>query len=351
LDDSMKIVSTTFTSNRAKDIIGDALRSVVDWCDLCIVIGFDADGERPGAALDVAREVCGNKLCLPTDVPRWTNDTASFRNYSLAVAARLGADWAIMLDTDERIDLRGLDVRQSLAESKTDVVLIRQDDERYAKEKFFRLPAKHKWVGEVHECYPSPGPRETLPEAVFTELPKTQEQLVRREQTGTLPVLLRQTRCDPKNGRAWFYLGQTWRILGELGLAHAAYKTCAKVSGWDEERAMACFRIAEILCIQGLHKKAIKWCLKAMVIDPGFAEFPWLAGYAASVLGQHERAVRFAAMALGVGYVPKVQFRDRRGWREGPYDIMRFSYAALGQQRRATAAKANYEAAINGVAV
>src|SRR5262245_19354036 len=98
----MRIASTTFTSNR-QDIIGDALRSVVDWCDLCIVIDLGITD----STLAIAHEICGDKLHIERG--KWDDDTAKWRNLMLFEAFRFGADWSVTLDTDERLQANGTD--------------------------------------------------------------------------------------------------------------------------------------------------------------------------------------------------------------------------------------------------
>src|SRR6187551_2491141 len=90
------IVSTTLTGSNA-DIIGEALASVLEQVDRCIVIDTGARDDT----LDVARKVAGDKLLL-REFP-WKNDFAAARNFALEAAAAPSASWAVTLDTDERL--------------------------------------------------------------------------------------------------------------------------------------------------------------------------------------------------------------------------------------------------------
>src|SRR6187401_2694488 len=90
--DKMKIASTTLTGN-SSGVIADALRSVVDWVDYCLVVDTGITDDT----LDVARQVAGSKLVVRS-FP-WQDDFAAARNFALQAAAELGAAWAVTLDT------------------------------------------------------------------------------------------------------------------------------------------------------------------------------------------------------------------------------------------------------------
>src|SRR5262245_22458482 len=123
----VKIVSTTLTGNNA-DIIGDALRSVVAWVDQCLVIDTGVSDE----SLQIARSVAGDKYVERRF--RWVQDFSAARNYALDTARAIGADWAITLDTDERIDLNGEDLRGVMQRARVDVLMISNEGREYAKE-------------------------------------------------------------------------------------------------------------------------------------------------------------------------------------------------------------------------
>src|SRR6188768_2857610 len=138
--DKMKIASTTLTGNSA-GVIADALRSVVDWVDYCLVIDTGVTDD----SLDIARSVAGNKYVSRSFA--WIQDFAAARNFALDAAAELGADWAITVDTDERIDRRGIDLRAVMASTTAGVLMMPSSDGTYAKERCFRLPAGQRFSG------------------------------------------------------------------------------------------------------------------------------------------------------------------------------------------------------------
>ena len=78
------IVSTTLTGSNA-DIIGDAIASVLEQVDRCLVIDTGAKDD----SIDVARRVAGDKL-LVREFP-WQNDFSAARNFALEAATEAGA--------------------------------------------------------------------------------------------------------------------------------------------------------------------------------------------------------------------------------------------------------------------
>jgi hypothetical protein len=115
------IVTETMTGN-SREIVGDALRSAVDWVDWCLVIETGVTDDT----LEIAREIAGDKLIV-RDFP-WCGDFAAARNFALMAAAEIGADWALVLDTDERIIPARHDIRAVLAAVDFDAPHILQVD-------------------------------------------------------------------------------------------------------------------------------------------------------------------------------------------------------------------------------
>ena len=115
------LVSTTLTGSNA-DIIGPALRSVVPYVDLCLVIDTGATDDTMGVAADVA----GEKFRAATFT--WCNDFAAARNFALQHAAALGATWAVTVDTDERI-ITDRESNHATATRRYDTLRERQENE------------------------------------------------------------------------------------------------------------------------------------------------------------------------------------------------------------------------------
>ena len=333
------IVSTTLTGN-SRDIIGDALRSVVEWVDWVLVVDTDVTDDT----LSIAREIAGDKLIV-RPFP-WRDDFAAARNFALTAAAETGADWAVGLDSDERLDRGGIDVRSRLAAAEVDVLYVAHANGTYAKERFFRLPVRGCYVGPTHEAFNSGGSLPGMLEGVrFEELAKSEEGY-RRKAERDVAILTRYTAEHPDDPRWFYYLGDSLSGLGRHDEAIAAFRICASSDGWDEEGAWALYRAAECFLKLDRPVEAIEACAAGMARHAGLAELPWLAAYASWHAGTPAQAVYWAQQAIALGHfagaggsVPRSGFRHPPALWEGPYDVLRFALRRVGDDTGADEAE------------
>ena len=324
----MILCTITLTSNR-ESIIGDALRSVVNFADICLLVDLGINDNT----VQVAREIVGDKLRI---VPFVQSDSP--RNCGLDAAHALGADWACTLDTDERMHFDGVDIKAALEKIGAGTVLVPHDSGSYSKERFFKLPALDRFTGSVHECvYPVHTPQIFMKGICFSEIPKTQEQL-QAKAAEIVDHLLEEVERNPSNPRWWYYLGDTWMILNRMDEALSAFQNCAKLRGWDEESAWACFRAATILAGQGKLFDAIETCAMGIARHPAMAELAWLAGEIALSSGFPDKAIYWGRIAVANGtntgdkhlIRPRTNYKHVLGLTTGPYILMSKAYGALG---------------------
>lgn len=341
------IVSTTLTASHA-GLIGDALASVVAQVDRCLVIDTGARDDT----LEVARRVVGDKLVLREF--QWRDDFAAARNFALEAAHAAGGQWAVTVDTDERLLFdASFDLRRALARTRATVLLVNEENGFYAKERIFRLPAAVRWNGPTHEALAGQrdGGSVQLPGVRFRELPKD-EAALRRKFERDVAVLRRYVRQHAKEPRWHYYLGASHQDLGEYAAAIDAYRACAALGGWAEEGAWACYRAAECCCALGRWGEAIALCAQGLAIRPATAELAWLAGWAAYKAKRYEDAIAWSNMAIvngrhdGAGSrFPRVGFRHPPALYEGPYDVLRWTFTALGDVPAAQLAEQEYAVA------
>jgi tetratricopeptide (TPR) repeat protein len=332
----MRIVTTTLANN-SETIIEDALRSVVDWVDVCLVV----DTGISDATLERARGVAGDKLVV-RPFP-WCHDAAAARNFALDAATELGANWALTLDTDERLDIAGVDIRAQLEQATEGVLYVADVGKSYVKERFFRLPCAERWSGVTHESFAAfrVGCR-TLAGVTFSELQKSPQAMQQRFKRD-IEALARYTQQHPQDPRWHFYLGESRRLLGQHAEAVLDYDRCAELRGWDEESAWACYRAAECLAKLERFEEALARCSTGLTRHAGIAELAWLAGYVCYQLQRDAQAVYWARLATVHGYfrgdaesVPRIGFSDPPAQWEGPYDVLRWA-----EKRRGNVAAAN----------
>ncbi len=338
------IVATTLSGNAETDI-GDALRSVVAWVDWCLLI----DTGISDGTLRIAQEIAGPKLIVRA-FP-WSDDFGAARDFALAAAHELGADWAMTLDTDERLDVRGLDIHQALREATADTLHVAHAAGTYGKERVFRLPARGAWKGPTHEAYSGGGDPATLPLIVFDELDKDAVQY-RRKAERDVAILTRHIAQHPHDPRWHYYLGDSLAGLERHEEAVAAFRACAELRGWDEESAWALYRAAESLLALDRPVAAIEACAEGMSRHAGLGELPWLAAYAAWQANRPEQAVYWARLSIMLGHymgsgadIPRIGFRHPPALWEGPFDVLRFALRRTGDDAGADEAERLYEAA------
>lgn len=343
--DDIVIASTTLTGNSAA-IIGDALRSVIDWVDLCIVIDTGVTDDT----LQIARQIAGPKYLERTF--RWRGDFSAARNFSLDAAEASGANWAVTLDTDERIQPRGEDLRAAMASAREGGLMIGSDAKTYVKMRCFRLPCSERFSGPTHESFAGYkiGAR-TLEHATFSELPKSKEALRRKFQRD-VEILRDYTKLHPNDARWHYYLGDSQKNLGQWAAAVDAYDDCAALRGWNEESAWACYQAADCLIQLKRHQEAIERCARGLTLHAGIAELCWLAGFAALQLGDAAQTVYWSRLAIAQGLfrgqgasVPRTGFRNPVALNEGPYDLLRFALRRLGDEKGAAGAQRLYDEA------
>lgn len=327
----MKIISVTLSGNN-QDIIGDALKSVSGLVDNYIVI----DTGITDNTIEVAKDVCGDKLIIES-FP-WINDFAAARNYSLYMAHKHGGDWAIILDTDERIHQNEDDLRELMSSTSDQCISLMDVGKTYYKARCFKLPIKAAFYGPTHEVYPAHSVGCFNAESAnFSELYKNTEQLLHKLNRDA-EILEKHTKENPNDPRWFYYLGDTYNNLNKLEEAISAYTQCHNLNGWDEESAWSMFKVAGCYIKLNEYQKALDSCAKGIGRHPGIAELYWLAGFCSYHLGAFEKAVLWSRqsinMGLSEGYgntVYRIGFRHPPALYEGPFDVIRWSAKKMGK--------------------
>jgi len=325
----MKVVSVTLSGNNSS-IIEDAIKSVVDWVDACIVI----DTGITDNTLEVAKKAAEDKFIKKT-FP-WKNDFAAARNYTLKAALEEGADWAVILDTDERISLNGEEIRKILSTTQDGCLIVNHSNNTYGKVRFIKLPTTTEYVGPTHEVFLSYLVKSSvLEKCKFHELSKTEDQY-RHKFNRDVDILKKHTKENPNDPRWFYYLGESYKNLNNQEKAIEAYHKCWELNGWDEESAWSMYRSAECYLSSNNYVKATECLTKGMARHPAIPELSWLAGWCFYKQKIYDKAILWSKISLSLGYaegianeIKRIGFKHPPGQWEGPYDVLRWSYKEL----------------------
>lgn len=346
-----KIVATMLCHN-CEDTVADAVKSIIDFVDTLLIVNTGCKDR----SLKIAGELAGSKL----EIRRfdWQDDFATARNFAIACATELGAQWALTIDTDERLDFGSLESIEMLrakldSEPVAQAWFVDSQSGCYQKERFIRLPTQLIWQGRVHEslCGASADGRPKLGGVHFRELPKSHHEFQSKLERD-LRILREELLIQPENGRTWFYLGQTLYGLKQTEGAILAFDRCTSLRTWDELSAWACYRSAKCLADCLRYEEAIERCAIGLAIDPQFPELTWMSAWCCLRLNQFQRAIAWATMAVSIGgfsnpeaLASRVGFRDLLAWYDGPYEILCAAYAKLGYPSKLEIAKRQLEKA------
>jgi hypothetical protein len=327
------IASVTITDSREREI-GDAIRSVVDHVDRVILIDT---GIKDGT-VEHARRIAGDKLVLFSH--DWV-DFSTARNVGLKAAKMSGAEWAVIVDSDERLEFEDdFDLRAALSEVRADIIRMESADGHYPKDKIVRLSSKARFIGPTHEVLRG-GARETLEGALFHELSKSRPQL-KRKFARDIELLLPYIEKNPTDPRWYYYLGASYEGTGDHARAAEAFGECATRRKIGDEAAWSSYKQAEMLLILKRYDESVAAAARGMAANATFAECAWVAAVAASRQRQNDQAIAWARIAEAVGLYKgcgtnREFFRHLPASYELPYDVLRYALAGEKQRKQAEA--------------
>lgn len=278
----------------------------------------------------------------------WRNDFAAARNAALDFAAETGAEWGLMLDSDETVicpDPAALRSFIAALPASVSVVVAYASDGATVRERLFRLPARGRFTGRTHEAFHvEPGEQALVPPEiiVWDDRPKTAEQLRAKNERDAL-MLSAEIEEHPDVARWRFYLGAALAGLGRHEEAIEAYRSAAE-RDHGEIGALSCIRAAEILIAEKRYEEAIAACARGLTMRADLPELPWLAAGAAWNMGDAWQAEAFARLAKvhgdtgpgrGAARDRWTGFRIGRARNEGPDEILALVARARGRVRPA----------------
>lgn len=332
----MKIISITVSSDTKESIIGDALRSVVDWVDIALLVHIPGFGDD--CTQDVFKQIAGSKvrmISVARDAP-----FAEMRNAGLRFCDDQGGDvWSCQLDTDERMLLNNVNVRATLAklDKSVQAVTVFDDTGAYDKVRFIRHPTLLRYSQSFHEeLVPEPVTR-SITGARFHELPKAPAQITERVEQQVVEAQ-KQIELEPDNPRWRYYHASALEKLGRTQEAIVAYLGAIERFKNDEPKAWCCFRIACCYATVGDSVRSIGVALHGMVYRPDYPELPWLIASICMSQNKPHDALHWARIAALNNWsrkrateINRIGFKEPLALYEGPYQIMMAANDMIGR--------------------
>lgn len=207
------------------------------------------------------------------------------------------------------------------------------------RERLVAPASKFEWIGPVHEVL--------VPKQAGTVTVQTDSvRIVHRrdvtkkpmEQNRNLRILkANYEKVGESDVRQLYYLGLEYGNSGDLGMSIRFHKRYVELSGWEDERFLACIKIAEHYQAMRDFYSAVEWGLKAMTIREGWAEAYFSLAKSYYLMAWNgtqderrnwERCVYFARRGLAEPVSQTVLFINPL---ERTYDIHRFLNYALNK--------------------
>lgn len=146
---------------------------------------------------------------------------------------------------------------------------------RHYRERVFSNKNLFQWVNPVHEVVvPKPGFDIQMPSKdniIF----KHQRQYINKHVPSdrNLKILKKYyEKVGDADARQLYYLGLEYSNCGFIDEAIACLIKYINLSGWEDEKVMACIKLIDIYFMQGQYDKALPWAFKAIEIKENWCE-------------------------------------------------------------------------------
>jgi tetratricopeptide (TPR) repeat protein len=276
------------------DVLSDCIHSCRGLIDRWVICDT---GSTDGTQALIARELAH----IPGELHErdWLN--FAHNRTELMKLARGKADYLLLLDADTTLEAKP----RSLAALNADSYLLRHSEQnRYYTKRLVRGDLDWLYVGVVHEYI-------SCADDVATE--RLDDVVIHSRSVGGLrkgrwerdaQLLEAEVERCPSDGRALFYLAQTYRDLGnqsddptKLNLALNLYQLRAQMPGWAEETYVAWYHVGVLSSRLGDWPRAANAFLTAWDQRPTRLEALHELAVGLRARGQHRAAHRFTQLA------------------------------------------------------
>jgi hypothetical protein len=331
LDRTVKICRCVLAGGNREKVGPESLKSSDAFADHTLLVRTD---ETADALVGIARDTYPADRLIVVPYPKGEFLCAVGRNLCLDEAHKLGADWALLQDTDIRLSGSADGLREFLAKTNAPVVSFLTSPEKVAKAMLWRLPRQGYFDDEPHEWYRGlPEPPTVFPGVLVHEVQRTPDEWAERGRQ-VAAKLEPQVKADPTDWRKTWYLAEAYRDSGQADRAVNAYWICFRLLGEQGDWAAWCLWRVACLLLDSQPEKAMLAAVRGQQLLPDWPEFWWLAGVAADRFGQPELAERYACEAARLGPAGRKAHRPIWSYRpaayHAPYNVLEWACRSLG---------------------
>lgn len=130
------------------------------------------------------------------------------------------------------------------------------------------------WIGPVHEVLNPDVPGTMCVQSDLIKIVHRRTQSKKTvEPNRNLRILkAHYGKVGESDVRQLYYLGLEYGNIGDIGNSIKFHKRYVELSGWDDEKFLACMKIAEHYQSGGNYDDSIQWALKALTVREGWSE-------------------------------------------------------------------------------
>lgn len=231
------------------------------------------------------------------------------RDFSLARNAAIelaGGEWILWMDADDVLQEGGAEQLRRharLGKFAGIQVTIRWGQDSWLQTRLFKNEPCNRFVGRVHEFPKIHGNIVVDRGVVVQHLPDKAGKETSSDRN--LRMCEAQVKEDPSNMRALFYLGNALRLTGRFDEAILRYTQYLALGGnFHCERYTVAYYVALCHLNKGEWQEAIDAGLRAIKVDPRYAETHCLIADAYTKRGEYHYARQWYASAIACGKPP-----------------------------------------------
>lgn len=231
-------------------------------------------GVKPSpAVLDVAKKYTNNII-----ITEWNDNFAEARNANLAQVPKK-YEWILWLDTDDTID-KPEEIKEVIKESRrydsifVDYLYDRDKDGNtttvHLVARIFKNNDSHQWKGRIHETLIETRGVTQGATKDFKVVHHSEDDRAKQSHERNVKLLEKQLDDEAKDPdpRTFYYLARAYYDMGRYDVAEPVYLDYLKLSGWDQERALAYEKLGLIAMDRGDTTLAKQYLMQAQGEDP-----------------------------------------------------------------------------------